>query len=129
MAALADSEAVILEAGGDGAWTFRVRFADHGKLSTFHNAIITENIPIHIDRTYTLSEPTASGHLLGLTTDQREALVLALNRGYFNSPSETSLDDIADELGISRQAVSKRIRRGNETVLRKTLLSSARDTT
>jgi predicted DNA binding protein len=127
LAALADADAVVLEAGGDGTWQFRVRFPNHDNLSTFHNTIITEDIPIHIDRTYTLSEPTASGHRLGLTNDQREALVLALNRGYFASPSETSLEDIADELGISRQAVSKRIRRGNETVLRKTLLSSATD--
>lgn len=110
-------------------WEFRVRFPDHDKLSTFHNTIITEGIPIHIDRTYTLSQPTATGHPLGLTYEQREALVLALNRGYFASPSETSLADIADELGISRQAVSKRIRRGNETVLRKILLSSATDFT
>ncbi|WP_225336159.1 bacterio-opsin activator domain-containing protein [Halomicrobium urmianum] len=129
LAALADADAVVLEASGDGVWEFRVRFPDHDKLSTFHNAIIKEDIPIHIDRTYTLSEPTATGHPLGLTTGQREALVLALNWGYFASPSETSLDDIADELGISRQAVSKRIRRGNETVLRKTLLSSAEDFT
>jgi len=129
LAALADANAVVLEAAGNGVWQFRVRFPDHDKLSTFHNAIIEEHIPIHIGRTYTLSEPTATGHPLGLTNDQREALVLALNWGYFASPSETSLDDIADELGISRQAVSKRIRRGNETVLRKTLLSSAKDFT
>lgn len=129
LAALADTDAVVLEASGDGVWQFRVRFSDHDKLSAFHNAIIKEDIPIHIERTYTLSEPIATGHRLGLTNDQREALLLALQGGYFASPSETSLDDIADELGISRQAVSKRIRRGNETVPRKTLLSSAKDFT
>lgn len=44
----------------------------------------------------------------GVDTDAFEASVRdhhALDRGYFESPSETSLDDIAEELGISRPAV------------------------
>ncbi|WP_249361522.1 helix-turn-helix domain-containing protein [Haloterrigena sp. H1] len=36
-----------------------------------------------------------------------------------------SLDELADELGITKQAVSNRIRRGNEKVLETTLLSTA----
>lgn len=128
LTAIADSDAVLLEARGNNPWMFRLRFADHEKLSQFHNYIIEHEIPIHIKRTYTLSEMTAHGHRFGLTTDQREALILALRRGYFASPREVNLDDLADELGISRQAVSTRLRRGNESVLRTALLSSASDT-
>ena len=36
-----------------------------------------------------------------LTTEQREALTLAHRRGYFAEPRETSLEELADELGIS----------------------------
>ena len=125
--ALADSEATVLEALGNGAWTFRVRFADHDSLTDFHNAITDYGISIHIQRTYTFTEESARRRDFGLTPEQREALVLALRRGYFATPSEASLDDLAEELDISKQAVSNRIRRGNEKILRPLLLSSAAD--
>lgn len=125
--ALAETEATVLEARGDGRWTFRVRFTDHGLLTDFHNLLTEDGITIHIERTYTFSEETARRRDFGLSAEQREALVLALRRGYFATPSEVDLDELADELGISKQAVSNRIRRGNEKILRPLLLSSAVD--
>ena len=117
--------AVVLNASGDATqWGLEVRFPDHEKLSAFHNYIIEHDIPIHIDRTYTLSETTEHGHRFDLSQEQREALLLALRKGYFETPSEASLDDLADELGITRQALSNRIRRANEKVLTEVLLSS-----
>jgi len=124
---ISEAEAVVLEAQGDGNWTFRLRFPDHERLSQFHNYILDHDVPIHIERTYTLTEEGGRGYRFGLTADQREALVLALRRGYFETPSEASLDEIAEELGITRQSLSTRIRRGNEKILRKALLSSAVD--
>jgi predicted DNA binding protein len=47
-----------------------------------------------------------------LTARQRETLRLAHERGYFEIPREVTLDDLADELGVSNQAVSERLRRG-----------------
>ena len=125
--AIANAEATILQARGDGDWVFQVRFNDHDRLSQFHNYIIDQGMPLHIDRTYTLSEATDRGHRFNLTPDQREALLLALQQGYFATPREASLDELADEFGITRQALSKRIRQGNEKVLRGTLLSSITD--
>ncbi|MEF8785719.1 MAG: helix-turn-helix domain-containing protein [Haloarculaceae archaeon] len=118
------ADAVILDARGNEEWVFRLRFPNHQKVSTFHNHIIEHGIPVHIDRTYTLSETTEHGHRFDLSQEQREALVLALRNGYFETPSKTSLDDLADELGITRQALSNRIRRANEKVLTEVLLSS-----
>lgn len=118
------ADAVVLEARGSEEWSFRLRFPNHEKLSTFHNYIIENSIPVHIDRTYTLTETTDHGHRFDLSEEQREALLLALQNGYFKTPSEMSLDDLADELGITRQALSNRIRRANEKVLTEVLLSS-----
>ena len=123
--AIARTEAVVLEARRNGMWMFRLRFPNHEKLSRFHQFIIEQDVSLSITRTYTLSETTDNGHRFGLTEEQRDALVLALRRGYFASPSEVNLEALADSLDISRQAVSKRIRRGNEAVLRKVLLSSS----
>lgn len=125
--ALAETEATVLEAYGDGTWTFRVRFPDHGRLSDFHNYLTDHDVKVHIERTYTLAEESARRRDFGLTNKERKALVLALRRGYFATPRDTSLDDLAGELGITKQAVSNRIRRGNEKMLRPLLLSSAAD--
>lgn len=116
---------VILEANSNGGWEFRLRFPHHDALSQFYNFCTDNAIGIHIDRSYTLTERSDIGHQFGLSHQQREALVLGLRRGYFATPSEVSLDELAEELGISQQAVSNRIRRGSEQVLNEALLNSA----
>ena len=121
---IARTDAVLLQAGGNETWEFRLRFPDHDGLSGFHNYVIERGIPCHSERTYTLTETSESGYRFDLSQEQREALLLALRRGYFATPSEVTLDELADELNISRQALSDRIRRGNEQVLRKVFLPS-----
>lgn len=125
--AIDTANATILEATGDDRWTFRLRFSDHATLTEFYNYCTAESLPVEFDRIYTLTEDTPSGHRLDLSEAQREALVLAVRRGYFATPSETSLCELADELDITQQALSNRIRRGNEQILCKVLLSSAAD--
>lgn len=125
LAIINESDGAILEGQGNDGWAFRVRFPNQDTLSTFYNYCMEEDINIHIERSYTLTEKTEFGHQFGLSQEQREALVLALQNGYFDTPSQTSLGELADKLDISEQAVSDRIRRGNEKVLNKALLSSA----
>lgn len=121
------ADATVLEARGNKDWVFRLRFPDHDTLSRFHNYCTDHDITIHIERTYTFSEETEQRRQFDLSHEQREALVLAARRGYFATPSEVGLDELASDLGISRQALSTRIRRGNEKILRKVLLSSVAD--
>lgn len=44
-----------------------------------------------------------------ITTKQWEAAKLAVESGYYNEPREATLDDLADELNISKSAVSQRL--------------------
>lgn len=122
------TEGVILEASADDGWTFRLRFSDHDYLSRFYNYCTDNDIAIHIERSYTLTERSDVKHDFGLSREQREALVLGLRRGYFATPSRVSLDDLSDELGISQQAMSDRIRRGTERVLTEVLLTTTSGT-
>nr|WP_255473553.1 helix-turn-helix domain-containing protein [Halogeometricum sp. CBA1124] len=46
-----------------------------------------------------------------MTDLQRETLALAIRRGYFEVPRSATLSDLAAELGVSKQAVSERLRR------------------
>jgi len=57
----------------------------------------------------------------GLTEPQREALLVAHGRGYFEEPREASLEELADALGISPTAVGGRLRRGMEKLIGATL--------
>lgn len=110
-----------LEARGSDRWSFRLRFPDHAALSAFHATVRERGIRLHVERTYTPSGPPDDRTRVDLSAAQREALCLALRRGYFETPSAVTLDELAEELGITRQALSTRIRLGNEAVLRQVL--------
>lgn len=124
---ITETEGTVLEASGDRGWEFRLRLLDHDRLSAFYNYCTDHGISLHIDRTYTVAERTESVNRFGLTQEQREALLLGLRKGYFDTPSEASLSELADELGVSQQATSDRIRRGTKQVLGEVLLSSSSD--
>jgi predicted DNA binding protein len=122
---IGETDGTILEVRGNSdKWAFRVRFADHDTLATFYNYCSDNDVPIRLQRVYTLTKEFDQGHQFELTPEQREALVLAVQRGYFASPRQVTLEALAPELGISQQALSMRIRRANEKVLRHTLLRS-----
>lgn len=52
-----------------------------------------------------------------LSKKQRQTLELAHRKGFFAVPRRTSLAAIAEELEISEQAVSERIRRATATLI------------
>lgn len=56
-----------------------------------------------------------------VTPAQREALLVALERGYFDVPKRVGLDEVGAELGISDNAASSRLRRGTAALIRNTL--------
>ena len=61
------------------------------------------------------------GKEYNLTADQRTALELAYNRGYFESPRGATQEDPGDELDITRQAVSSLLQRGIDQLIASTL--------
>jgi len=60
-------------------------------------------------------------HLLdrcrSLTDTEEETLTIATSKGYYQTPRKTSLSDLADELDVSKTAVSMNLRRGERKVL------------
>jgi hypothetical protein len=58
-----------------------------------------------------------------ITDEQREALVMAFERGYFEEPRETSLEDLAAELDVSASAVGARLRRGMNSLVRMSVVA------
>jgi hypothetical protein len=56
-----------------------------------------------------------------LTAEQSEALVVAVDHGYFDVPRGATMDDLATEPGVSRQAIPERLRRAHEPLIRSTM--------
>jgi len=58
-----------------------------------------------------------------LTTKQRRALELALRNGYYERPREIDLATLAERLGISKSAVSQRLRSAERKLIEDALQS------
>lgn len=67
-------------------------------------------------------DDTVFGGAFGLTDEQREALVMAKEHGYFQEPRSFSLSELAGELDISPTAASGRLRRGIDKLIQSTLI-------
>jgi hypothetical protein len=118
--ALASSGGSLLLAEWHDGWSLRARFDERTAASAFMERCADRSVPITVERVYTADRPSRRGPV-GLTDKQYEALELAVEAGYFTSPKRATLDELADVLEISPQALSKRLRRANELVLRSVL--------
>ncbi|TQQ79905.1 helix-turn-helix domain-containing protein [Halonotius terrestris] len=117
----------VLEAtGGLDTWVFKLRFRSHDAFSSFQEACSKADHPIDVRRIYNPTTPDA-GPWHGLTKPQHETLRYAVENGYYSLPREISTQEIADEFGISDQAVSERLRRAIETLVLTTLLPEAEE--
>lgn len=100
----------LTKAGSD----IRARIPSREALSTYREACKERDIPFRLNRIF--SEEQITGEGIGsyqyVTKAQKDALVMAWDRGYFDIPRKTTLEEIAKELGISTQALSTRLRRG-----------------
>lgn len=63
-----------------------------------------------ITRTRLSSDTIAEVDLSVLTEKQRQTLELALDRGYYERPRNTDLTELAEQLDLSKSAVSQRLR-------------------
>lgn len=118
---LAETAVPLIEATGTNQqWTFEVRGDDRSDVADFQRRCRELNIPITLTKLHALTpvETTTKGIL---TDTQQEALMLAYERGYFESPREVTLEALGEELGITQQAVGSRLRGGIKNILGSTL--------
>ena len=121
LTALAETHLVVLSGvGTNDGWKFEVRGERREDIGGFRTYCQDNDIPIDIITVHALLPIQGAGY--ELTDAQREALVLAYERGYFDSPREASLEDVAEELGITQQSLSSRLRRGHRRLIAATLI-------
>lgn len=82
-----------------------------------------ENHGITLDLISITPEPSRSDDTSqnGLTGRQREALTLAISRGYYESPRQVTAKELAEELDISQPSLSSLLRRGERQLLTSSL--------
>jgi len=94
----------------DGWWHLRLRFPSRAAAAAYRDALVAEGVEFRLKGIY---EDTDERPGAPLTSEQRETLRLAYQRGYFSVPRKVTTAELADELGVSAQAVSERLRRGS----------------
>ncbi|NHN60230.1 MULTISPECIES: helix-turn-helix domain-containing protein [Halorussus] len=119
-----ESDGQLLSAiGTPEAWDFELRFPDHDALSEFTAHCEDAQVSVEATRVYNPTKPDA-GPWYGLTEPQREAITLAVEMGYYDIPRGCTTKELADELGISDQAVTERLRRAIVALVTYTLAPS-----
>lgn len=106
--------------GSEDTWTVEVRGDSNEDISEFQQYCRDHNIPAELASLHALNT-LDSGAEYDLTDTQREALQLAYERGYYQSPREVSLDELAAEVGITGQSFGSRLRRGIHQLLGSTV--------
>lgn len=120
---ISEHEGQLLSAiGTPDTWEFELRFPSHDTLSEFTAHCEDAQISLEMTRVYNPTDPEV-GPWYGLTEPQREAIRLAVQRGYYSIPRRCTTKELADELGISDQAVTERLRRAIVALVTHTLVT------
>ncbi|RKD97213.1 helix-turn-helix domain-containing protein [Halopiger aswanensis] len=130
-----DPFTVVLEEGGtvlsasasNDTWLLSVRVVDRESVSTLYDRLVDNDVTPTIVRLFDVAEETHSQ--CGLTARQYETLVAAIDHGYFEIPREVSMQELSDELGISHQALSERLRRAYRALVTSELNVAEEETT
>ena len=91
-----------------------VAVPDREELAAVVAALRARDATVRLDRLSTSSGDDPGGRSLELAADavtdkQREAVRAAVSAGYYETPRDADLADLATELGVSRSAVSQRL--------------------
>lgn len=116
IAAITGEPSAVLQASGqDGQWELKLRFDSESAVSSFHSVCRENDIRLDVSQVRHETGPRTSQW--SLTVEQRQALVTALEMGYFDIPRTATADEVGDALGISDAALSQRLRRATANLV------------
>lgn len=108
---------------GSAEWTLSFRFDSRDALEDFRGYCRRRGVDFRLVRLTDEFFTHSTGY--DVSPKQREAMVVAHAKGYFDIPRETTLSAVADALDISTRAASERLRRGQSNLLENTLFGGA----
>ncbi|MFC6722751.1 helix-turn-helix domain-containing protein [Natrialbaceae archaeon GCM10025896] len=104
-----DQLRVTLTVGGRAAFLEMMQLLDESEIS-----VRTEDII----RSTAEGPNTVAVDMGKLTEKQRRTLELALDVGYYEEPRRADLGDLADRTGVSKSAISQRLRAGEAKLVK-----------
>ncbi len=109
---------ILERSGSRGGWVVVVRLPDRSSLVALNRRYRELGLSIEVSHIRRADD----GHdgVVGLTPKQRELLSLAHEEGYFEIPRGISQSELAARLGVSKSAVSQRLRRAIAELCRRT---------
>ncbi|QFU81434.1 helix-turn-helix domain-containing protein [Natronorubrum aibiense] len=105
-------------------WHFRAVFPSEDALERFHQFLLDNDIGLELQRLYK-EQDGADSTQFGLTDQQRETLVTAVDAGYLDIPRSCSLAELGEAFDISPNATSERFRRGVKALIEETVYPNA----
>jgi predicted DNA binding protein len=107
---LTAADATILSLRGQtGRWKLRLLTPDRAGIAQAHECMDALGCEAECCSITAIDNGRSDNS--ALTDEQREALLGAFEAGYYDIPRNVTADELADELGISHQALSERFRR------------------
>lgn len=108
-----------------GGWRMRARFPDRATLAEYRESCRDRGMRFALERLYRPTPGAGGPTLADLTTKQREALLLAHDEGYYDLPRGTNLAELGGQLGVSRRALSGRLRRAERRLVEAAVANEA----
>jgi hypothetical protein len=122
-----DGKAVFLSAERDvGTWTVEGYFPDRSVLQDLAAGCESNDVQFDLLE-LSDSDGLQDSQQFGLSDVQLETLLTALDRGYYSVPRQVNLQELAEPLDVSHQAVSERLRRGVGSLIRSTVAEQCED--
>ena len=117
MSVIFEHDGTVLDAQcGGNRWTLRLLFPYHDSLSNAVESLEGRDVSVDLKRMVEAGRDANLEPATALTDAQEEAISEAYRHGYYDVPRQISLEELADELGISHQALSERLRRANKVL-------------
>lgn len=119
---LVEEEGSIMAAtGNETRWMLRILFPDREALSQTYDYCRNHDLSLDVRQIHQLEDDHQGP--FGLTEEQQETLALAAERGYYEVPRDVTAEELGDEIGVTHQAVSERVRRGHSKLVNNVLLT------
>jgi len=113
---IAAANGVILEMKNEGpTWLLTLWMADRADLDHLWEYARRHDIDIDLERLNEYGRLETAD--VGVTESQRDALLVAFEKGYFEEPRNAPLSEVAAELAISQPAAGGLIRRGTKRLI------------
>lgn len=119
-----ESAWVLRAVGSEGEWRLRLLFPDRESLSAANREWADAGLSLTVDSIHELRQ-SLNDDQFGLTESQHAALVTGFTAGYYDIPRRTNINALAEQLGISHQALSERFRRGHAALVKNTLINGS----